>query len=120
MAYIFLIVALTLNAAANVLLKVGAGQFGLWSEPGIIARLSTNYYLMAGLLLFALNAAFYVAALSQLNLSVAYPVMVVGGVAIVVSSSIFFLGETLAISQVTGLVLLTTGAILLLRHQPLG
>ncbi len=115
MPYLLLLVALALNAAANLLLKAGAVRLGPWSEPGIIFRLATNSYLMAGLLLFALNAAFYVGALTRLNLSVAYPVMVAGGIAIIGSTSVLFLGETLATSQIIGLVLLTAGTILLLH-----
>lgn len=115
MPYLLLFVALTLNAAANLLLKAGAIRLGPWSEPGIFSRLVTNYHLMAGLLLFALNAAFYVGALTRLNLSVAYPVMVAGGIAIIGSISVLFLGETLATSQVIGLVLLTAGTILVLH-----
>lgn len=115
MPYLLLFVALTLNAAANLLLKAGAARLGPWSEPGIFSRLVSNYHLMAGLLLFALNAAFYVGALTRLNLSVAYPVMVAGGIAIIGSISVLLLGETLAASQVVGLVLLTAGSILLLH-----
>jgi small multidrug resistance pump len=115
MPYLLLFVALTLNAAANLFLKAGAARLGPWSGPGIISRLATNHHLMAGLLLFALNAAFYVGALTRLNLSVAYPVMVAGGIAIIGSISVLFLGETLAASQVVGLVLLTAGTILLLH-----
>jgi multidrug transporter EmrE-like cation transporter len=118
MPYFLLFVALALNAAANLLLKAGAVRLGPWSEPGIVSRLATNYYLMAGLLLFALNAAFYVGALTRLNLSVAYPVMVAGGIAIIGSISVLFLGETLATSQIIGLVLLTAGTILVLHHLP--
>lgn len=116
MGYLFLVVALALNAFANILLKAGAAHLGSWSEPGIVSRIATNYYLFAGLILFALNAAFYVAALVQLNLSIAYPVMVVGGIAIVVSFSVLFLGESLEVSQSIGLLLLIAGAILLLQR----
>ena len=80
MGYLFLIVALTLNAAANVLLKIGATRLGGIDEPGLLGRLVSDYYLLAGLLLFALNVVFYVAALARLNLSTAYPIMVAGGI----------------------------------------
>ena len=115
MAYLLLFVALTLNAAANLLLKAGAVHLGPWSGPGFLSRLATNYHLIVGLILFALNAAFYVGALTRLNLSVAYPVMVAGGIAIIAPISVLFLGETLATSQVVGLMLLTAGTILLLH-----
>lgn len=87
MGYLFLVLAQTLNATANILLKIGAGRLGDLGEPGAVARLLTNYYLLAGLAVFALNVVFYAGALTGLNLSVAYRVMVAGGIVIVVSVS---------------------------------
>ena len=109
MGYLFLIVALTLNAAANVLLKIGATRLGGIDEPGLLGRLVSDYYLLAGLLLFALNVVFYVAALARLNLSTAYPIMVAGGTVIVVGVSIFALREALTPLQMLGLALLVVG-----------
>jgi len=116
MGYLFLALALTLNAVANILLKVGAGRLGDLSEPGAVARLLTNYHLLAGLALFALNVAFYAAALTRLNLSVAYPVMTAGGIVIVVSVSILVLREAVTAPQVAGLALLVVG-IVLVTHR---
>jgi multidrug transporter EmrE-like cation transporter len=109
MGYLFLILALTLNAAANVLLKIGATRLGSLEEPGLLGRLVSDYYLLAGLLLFALNVVFYVAALTRLNLSVAYPIMVAGGIIIVVSVSVLILGEAVTPLQTVGLALLVLG-----------
>ena len=117
MGYLLLILALTLNAAANVLLKVGAEQFGAVNAPDLAGRLLTNYHLLAGLALFALNIVFYTAALTRLNLSVAYPVMTAGGILIVVTASFFFLREPITARQVVGLVLLVAG-ILLVAQRP--
>lgn len=74
MGYVFLALALSLNAGANLLLKVGAVRFDLQEGP-LLMRTVTNPWLIAGITLFALNVAFYVAALQRLDLSVAYPVM---------------------------------------------
>jgi multidrug transporter EmrE-like cation transporter len=112
MGYVFLALALVLNATANVLLKLGAAQLGGLDEPNLVSRLMTNYYLPAGLTLFALNAVFYTLALTRLNLSVAYPIMMAGGVIIVVSVSILFLQETVTTRQMLGLLLLIPGIVL--------
>jgi multidrug transporter EmrE-like cation transporter len=109
MGYVFLAVALALNATANVLLKVGAARLGDLTQPGLLGRLLTEYHLLAGVLLFALNVVFYVAALTRLNLSVAYPTMVAGGIVIVVSTSVVFLREPLTPAQALGLILLILG-----------
>lgn len=113
MGYLFLILALTLNAAANVLLKIGATRLGSLQEPGLIGRLVSDYYLLTGLLLFALNVVFYVAALTRLNLSAAYPIMVAGGIIIVVSASVFILREAVTPLQTVGLALLVLGIVLI-------
>jgi multidrug transporter EmrE-like cation transporter len=117
MGYLFLALALTLNATANVLLKIGAAQLGGLSEPNLVGRLITNYHLLAGLSLFALNVVFYVVALTRLNLSVAYPIMMAGGVVIVVSVSILFLQETVSARQMAGLALLILGIVLVAERS---
>jgi multidrug transporter EmrE-like cation transporter len=109
MGYLYLVLALTLNAVANILLKIGATRLGGLEEPHLLARLVSDYYLFAGLLLFALNVMFYFAALTRLNLSVAYPIMVAGGIVIVVSVSVFALREAVTPLQIVGLALLILG-----------
>lgn len=113
MGYLFLVLALVLNATANVLLKMGAARLGAWGEPGLVGRLVTNVHLMAGLVLFALNVGFYIAALTRLNLSVAYPIMVAGGIVIVVSVAILVLQEAVTAAQIVGLLLLILGIALI-------
>jgi small multidrug resistance pump len=117
MEYLFLTIALTLNALANVLLKLGAARFVGWGEHGVTRRLLTNSYLLLGLALFALNVVFYAAALTRLNLSVAYPVMVAGGMIVVVLASILWLEEPVTAVQASGIALLVAG-IVLVTHRP--
>ena len=81
-------------------------------EPGLFRRLVSNYYLSAGLLIFALNVLFYIAALTRSNLSVAYPIMVAGGIVIVVSVSACALQEAITPLQTVGLALLVLGTAL--------
>ena len=117
MGYLFLFLALTLNATANILLKVGAARLGVLDEPNLVGRLFANYHLLAGLSLFALNVVFYVLALTRLNLSVAYPIMMAGGVVIIVTVSILLLHEALTIRQTVGLFLLIVGIVLVTERS---
>ena len=119
MGWLLLLMALTLNATANILLKLGATQLGELGGPDLLGRVIQNYYLFAGILLFALNVVFYFGALSRLDLSVAYPVMVAGGTVIVVSVSALLLGEAIDTRQAMGLVLLIAG-IVLVSHRSFG
>ena len=116
MAYLLLICALALNAAANLLLKVGANRLGGLGEPELLTRLLGNYHLAAGLLLFALNVVFYIAALTRLELSVAYPIMVAGGIVIVVAGAALALHEAVTPRQAVGIALLVAGIALVGRR----
>ena len=71
MAYVLLAIALLLNALANTLLKIGASHLQGTADASIWLRLAGNPYLLFGLILFAVNVVFYVAALSRLQLSIA-------------------------------------------------
>jgi small multidrug resistance pump len=112
MGYVFLTVALTLNATANLLMKMGADRLGTLESPGMVRGILTNYFLVGGVILFGLNILFYVAALTRMNLSVAYPVMMAGGVLIVVSVSVLYFRESLTLAQIAGMLFLVAGLVL--------
>lgn len=117
MGYLLLAVALALNATANVLLKVGAARLGDPGAPDLIGRVLTNPQLVGGVVLFALNVVFYITALTRLNLSIAYPIMVAGGMVIVVGASVLQLREAVSAPQMLGLLLLVAGIVLVARHS---
>jgi multidrug transporter EmrE-like cation transporter len=118
MKYLFLIAALSLNALANVLLKAGAMQFAARPEPNLLLRLVASPQLLLALALFALNVVFYAAALTRLNLSVAYPIMMAGGMIAVVLASVAWLEEPVSTAQILGLALLVAGIVLVSQHPP--
>ncbi len=121
---IALVLALTLNAAANLMMKVGSGRFstsGLNAEPGLrslTATLSQNWVLILGLLCFAVNVVFYAYALRApfLPVSVAYPIMVGGGFAIIALVAWWFLGERMSALQWAGVVMILLGVFLVARE----
>ncbi len=116
-------VALVLNAAANVLMKVGMKSMaasGGVLRNGLIAAvksLTTSTVLMIGLACFALNAAFYMYALQSktLKISIAYPIMVGGGYALiaVVARLHPALNERLTWGQMLGVGLVLLGVLLI-------
>jgi multidrug transporter EmrE-like cation transporter len=112
MGYVFLTVALTLNATANLLMKMGADRLAGVESSGMIKGILTNHFLIGGVILFGFNIVFYVAALTRMNLSIAYPVMMAGGVLIVVSVSVLYFRESLTLAQITGILFLIAGLIL--------
>jgi small multidrug resistance pump len=118
MAYAFLIFAILLNGCANLLLKMGVARLGEPSDSSLLLRAMENPALLLGLCLFAANVLCYVAALSQLKLSVAYPVMVAGSLLVVVLSSAMWLGESLGSGQWVGIALLLVGIVLVAGRSP--
>ena len=67
--------------------------------------------LIVGLVAFALNAVLYMYALSSrtLSISIAYPLMVGGGYAIIATMAYLLLGERLSAGQWLGVALILCG-----------
>lgn len=112
MGYLFLVIALILNAAANILMKLGSAQLPLGKQlplAEVVILMATNVYLIFGILLFAANVIFYILSLSKINLSIAYPLMTAGGFMIITSFTFFYLKEPLNALQLIGLLLIIVG-----------
>jgi small multidrug resistance pump len=118
-----LIAALILNATANLLMKAGmntvAASGGVLKE-GIAAGIKTvlsSVPLVIGLTCFGLNAALYMYALQSrsLKISVAYPIMVGGGYALIALVARFHpaLAERMTWGQAAGVGLVLVGIILI-------
>jgi multidrug transporter EmrE-like cation transporter len=121
-AYVFLSIALLLNAAANLLIKfaanraeqaAAAGTLGT-GLAGVVATY-LNPYFVAGLLCFGLNVLIYSQALKKIPISVAYPVMVSLGYLIILAVSFFLFEEKLTAPRYLGAGLMLFGLWLLVR-----
>lgn len=115
-----LLVALVLNAAANVLLKVGAvteksGPAG--DAPLAKALAFFNAVTLVALALFGLNILFYRKALGALPLSVAYPVMLSGSLLLATLAARFLptLNERISPVQVAGMFVVVVGVWMVTR-----
>ncbi|MBX7056754.1 MAG: hypothetical protein K1X75_01720 [Leptospirales bacterium] len=115
LSIVFLITALVFNATANILLKVGAGRVSSLEGLSLLDKglaLLSNLPLVLGLILFASNVAFYFLALRAIRISVAYPIMTGGGLAIITIASYFFLREQIDMLQTAGIVLIAAGIVM--------
>ncbi len=118
-----LVVALLLNAAANLLMKVGmksvAASGGVLKDGAFAAvtTVATSSPLVIGLVCFVLNAAFYMYALQSkaLKISIAYPIMVGGGYALIALVARYHpaLSERLTWGQALGVGLVLVGIVLI-------
>ncbi len=120
---IALIAALVLNAMANLMMKFGVRRFGpagIDLNQGFSSAASgvlNNWVLLGGLLLFATNVILYTYALHRIKISVAYPLMIGGGFAIIAVVAWKFLGETLSPGQWAGVGLVLAGIYLIAREM---
>jgi multidrug transporter EmrE-like cation transporter len=113
---IILILAIVLNATANILIKVGMLRVGrTGSVLQIAGRAIVQPALLGGIFSFALALAAYSLVLTRLNLSVAYPIMVSMGLVIVVLASYFLLNETITLVQVIGFGFIIAGVWMVAR-----
>lgn len=121
---IALVLALALNAAANLMMKVGSTRLnrpGLpegSGAPGLLSLLINNWVLILALAFFATNVLFYAYALKAefLPVSMAYPIMVGGGFAIIAVVAWWFMGERMSGLQWVGVVMILAGVILVARE----
>jgi multidrug transporter EmrE-like cation transporter len=82
---------------------------------GIAKLLLRHWVLLLGLALFAANVVFYAFALQKLPISVAYPIMVASGFAIIVMVAGAKLGEKLTLGQWIGVGAILAGVWIVAR-----
>lgn len=115
-----LAIALVLNAAANVMMKVGAKTAGaLAADASLWAKVANflNAATVVAIALFAANVIAYRKALDSLNISVAYPIMVSLGLVLVTFAAVTLpiLSERVTVRQIVGMVLIAAGVWLVAR-----
>ncbi len=121
---IALVVALALNATANLLIKFGMraidlelGGAGMLDGGlgGLVRLLVRHWAVLLGLVCFASNVVFYAYALQKVPISVAYPVMVITGFAIIVLVAGNVLHERLTAAQWVGVGAILVGVTLVAK-----
>ncbi len=124
--FIALACALTFNAAANLMMKAGmagiAERGGVMKDGplGAVLAVLSNPVLVIGLTCFGLNAACYMFALQSptLKISIAYPIMVGGGYAIIAVIAYVYFHDRLSIGQWIGVTLILAGVITVAALTP--
>ena len=124
-----LLIALILNASANLLMKAGMKpihEAGGVLRDGMLSAIKTvitSGTLVLGLVFFGVNAVFYMYALQSkaLKISIAYPIMVGGGYALIALVARYhpFFAETLTWSQKLGVALVFVGIVLIAAQTEL-
>lgn len=107
--------SVTLTSIAQVMLKLGTSQaaVGLPAAERLL-RMLVQPYVLGGLALYGASTVLWLLALSQLKLSVAYP-MVSLSYLLVVGASHLLLHERITGFQVLGLCFIVIGVLFLVR-----
>lgn len=117
--YLLLAIALVLNAAANVLLRVGAVSGRAPADAAAVGRALAflNGVTLAAIALFGLNILVYRKALERLPLTLAYPVMLSGSLilATLVARAVPSLHETLSPLRLAGMGVIVIGVWMVAR-----
>ena len=109
--HVVLIAALVFNAVANILIKEGmkGKSIALSSVEEIFRSIALNPIVVSGIFFFGLALVAYSYVLTQLKLSVAYPIMTSAGFLIVVTYSFVKLQEQITMIQLCGMALILAG-----------
>ncbi len=118
-AFVLLLIAIVMTNAGELLLKRGMSMLGVMSlHPETLIptlfRTFTNPFVLAGFVLVFGASIFWLAVLSRVDLSWAYPMLSLGYVLVVILSAIF-LNETITLTRVFGVLIIVTGVFVLFR-----
>ncbi|WP_425041420.1 EamA family transporter [Primorskyibacter sp. S187A] len=114
------VLSIGLGASGQLLLKIGAGQISqVGRDGGIVSFLisiAMTWQLVLGLVFYAVSALVWIHVLSNVNLSLAYPLIGISFI-FVVALGVFVLGESLSMMQIIGCGVILVGITLVLRGQ---
>jgi multidrug transporter EmrE-like cation transporter len=111
--FVLLFIAVMLGVAGQFLFKTGLNKMGGEVELSIhIARLFFTPYIASGLFCYVLSTFIWLAALSRVPLSFAYP-MLSTGYLIIYFISVMFLGEKYTHAKMAANLLIIMGITLL-------
>lgn len=117
--FVMIIVAVLLNAGAQLLLKAGTRALGVIDVSGgalasSAVGVATQPHVIGGLVCYVLSVAIWIAALSRVDVSIAYPMLSLGYVVNAIGAWALF-GEQLTLPKVAGTLIILVGVMVLAR-----
>ena len=116
MLVILMIFVVGLNVCGHVFLKAGMNQVGqVGSRPFVDFAFSalSNLFVILGLAAYVTSVTGYIIVLSRTHLSVAYPILMSSGYALVVLVSFLWLKEPFNLYKWIGIISIFLGVILI-------
>ena len=114
--FLIIFIGLICASTGQVLWKVGMNQIGQIDtiDIGTIFGMLVNYYVLAGIIMYALSTILWLIALSNKELSYAYPFVSLTYV-FVLFFSFFIFKESVTITRVIGTLIIIFGLVFIVR-----
>ena len=113
-AFALLIVAIVLSTFGEVLLKAGVNRIEtITFSPGTLVRAFTQWQVLAGFVLLFGGSLFWLAVISRVHLSIAYPLLAIGYI-LTTLWALIFLKEPVPASRWLGIGAICSGIVLVL------
>ena len=113
-AFVLLVIAIVLSTFGEVLLKAGVNRIGtITLAPGTLLRAFLQWQVLAGFVLLFGGSLFWLAVLSRVHLSIAYPLLAMGYILTTIWALVF-LKEPVPASRWLGIGAICSGIILVL------
>ncbi len=113
-AFVLLIIAIVLSTFGEVLLKAGVNRIGtITLAPGTLLRAFLQWQVLVGFVLLFGGSLFWLAVLSRVHLSIAYPLLAMGYVLTTIWALVF-LKEPVPASRWLGIGAICSGIVLVL------
>ena len=118
-AIIYILISVLASTVGQLLLKKGMNNIGSitlnWGQlVSTVWTIVINPYVFIGLVIYLAGTVFWLAALSRVDLSYAYPFASLGYVIMLVASWLMF-DEKITVSRLLGTVIIGIGVLLIYR-----
>jgi drug/metabolite transporter (DMT)-like permease len=117
LAIVYILIAVLTSATGQVLLKKGMASMGALTLTtnqlvSILWRIATNPYVVIGLIIYVCGTVFWLAALSRVDLSYAYPFASLSYVLMLIASWLLF-SENITPVRLLGTMVVGMGVLLI-------
>lgn len=118
-SFICILIGVSLNACAQLLLKAGVnavGHFDLTAANILPVgfRIATQLHIIGGLACYVLSVVVWIVGLSRVDVSIAYPMLSLGYVVNAFAAWYLF-GEALSMQRLLGIGIILVGVVVLAR-----
>lgn len=121
LTFTLIVLGVLLNAFAQLFLKKGMLLIGnvavsLAAIMELIPKAALNIYIWGGMACYAISILVWLVVLSKVEVSYAYPFLSIGYI-VTAFIGYFFLGESMGMSKIIGILTICVGIVIMFRGQ---